>query len=124
MQSHQPHHAQLWQELNTCYRVAANRSLLDASFADDENKNNSKLAISHCYVRVLLLSSASPNQLTAGQLSTLFSALEHWCSTASLDKEIDNAMFIVDLARPFPPRLARLVQQPTEPYAVRAEVLA
>ena len=124
MQSHQAPHAQLWQELNTCYRVAANRRLLDASFADDENKNNSKLAIRNCYIRALLLSSASPNQLTAGQLSTLFNALEHWCSTASLDKEIDNAMLIVDLARPFPPRLARLVKQPTEPYAVRTEVLA
>lgn len=124
MQFYQEPHAQLWQELNTCYRVAANRRLLDASFTDDENKNTSKLAIRNCYVRALLLSSARPNQLTAGQLSVLFSALEHWCNTASLDKEIDNAMLIVDLAKPFPPRLARLVKQPAEPYAVRTEVLA
>lgn len=84
----------------------------------------SELAIRNCYVRALLLSSARPNQLTAGQLSVVFSALEHWCNTASLDKEIDNAMLIVDLAKPFPPRLARLVKQPAEPYAVRTEVLA
>jgi len=124
MQFYREPPAQLWRELNTCYRVAAYRRLLDAVFADDLNNSASKLTIRNCYMRTLLLSSARPNQLSPAQLGALFGALEHWCSKASLDKEIDNAMLIVDMARPSPPRLARLVKQAEEPYAVRTDVLA
>ena len=113
----------LWLDLNQLYLLAERANLQDTCRDDSENHARVETSIRDAYLRSVLLALATPNQLRHRQLSNVFSALELWTPTVSLEQASQADLFCVDLESNQGPCYARLLKEPAEPRCVRTEIL-
>ncbi len=113
-----------WWEFNELYRIASELEIAAHKLEDEENNSKTSLSIEDVYLRALLVACAKPNQLKHQEISSVFNALEHWTGPVTLEPELSDSLFAVDLAGDDGPQYAKLIREPQTPLALRTEVLA
>jgi len=81
-----PHN--LWKTLHTLYLIGDHFDLLNIQIEDNLLCQVSSLSIKQTYVRTLLLSASKPNQISQGDITSLYSILEQWCQYADVQTQV------------------------------------
>ena len=113
----------LWLELNQLYLLAESLHLEGARWEDSENHAQTSITTAEAYARSVLLAMSKPNQLRHNQLNAVFNALESWTPNVSIDSQVGDALFSIDLASNQGPRYTKLLEAPEAPRGVQTHVL-
>ena len=104
----------LWQELHKLFTLAESRHLENTAIADYQLLYSKKSTIQAEYTRILLLALTSPYRLRQGEVSKVYSILEHWTKYCNLSqvneyKNKKDGYFAVRLNRDAPPQSIALL---------------
>lgn len=101
----------VWLELHQLYQLALRRKLHQQPVNDSESVGRKALTIEQCYIAVLLLGSARPNQMRQNAVGKLFATLEEWSKLARLlPPQNPEALFIINPDMDCPPRYRSLIR--------------
>lgn len=109
-QIYTPSSPHTWQELNRLYAYAEMRKLHKTAVSDYQHHVTDKTTPSAEYLRLVLLTLASPYQLRQGEIYKIYTAVERWTRQLelrqlSLREEPDTrSRFLVNLDKNAPPR--------------------
>ncbi|MCZ6641762.1 MAG: hypothetical protein O7F71_09320, partial [Gammaproteobacteria bacterium] len=95
----------------------------DIKQEDSENHSETNTTIADSYLRSLLLACCKPNQLRQRHLALVFNALEVWTPQVTLDENLEEALFLVDLASDQGPQYSKLLKKPDQPRSIKSDVL-
>lgn len=97
----------IWLKLNKLYAFAEENKLHWTQITDNQHQNIKKTTISGEYIRILLLSLASPYHLRRGEVAKVYINLERWMHMPTLNKnnagESIIGDFSIDLSKDKPP---------------------
>jgi cyclic-di-GMP-binding protein len=111
MQLYCPVSEGVWLELHQLYQLALRRKLHLQPVNDSESVGGKALTIEQCYIAVLLLGSARPNQMRQNAMGKLFATLEDWSKLARLlPPQNPEALFIINPDMDCPPRYRSLIR--------------
>lgn len=111
MQLYCPVSEGVWLELHQLYQLALRRKLQLQPVNDSESVGGKALTIEQCYIAVLLLGSARPNQMRQNAMGKLFATLEDWSKLARLlPPQNPEALFIINPDMDCPPRYRSLIR--------------
>ncbi|HEX7035304.1 MAG TPA: hypothetical protein VF210_05990 [Pseudomonadales bacterium] len=113
----------LWFELNQLYRLAERLGVQDLKLEDAENTATPLTSPMSAYLRSLLLATCKPNQLRYRQLAEVFNWLEVWSPFVTLERDVTDALFAVDLESDHGPLYKHLMRDAVEPRGIRTDVL-
>lgn len=94
LQLYKPVNSNNWRELHQVYCTARLHGVLDHMVEDAEFGHCS---VEQSYIRVLLLGSSKPNQLRQDDLERLFKPATAWAAKCTLETNLSNSLFLVDL---------------------------
>lgn len=80
----------IWFDLNKLYGYAEKEKLHRIQISDVQHQYIKKTSITGEYLRILLLSLASPNRLHHGEVDHVYVNLERWMRLSKLNKVIEN----------------------------------
>ena len=113
----------LWMDLNQLYLLAERLEVHDIKQEDPENHSETNTTIADSYLRSLLLACCKPNQLRQRHLALVFNALEVWTPQVALEKNFEEALFLIDLESDQGPQYSKLLRNPDEPRSIQSDVL-
>ncbi len=88
----------IWLKLNKLYAFAEENKLQWTQITDNQHQNIKKTTISGEYIRILLLSLASPYHLRRGEVGKVYINLERWMHMPTLNKNKPGESVIGDFS--------------------------
>ncbi len=99
LQLYVPMNVHFWEQMHNLFHLAEDYELLSTNVHDPIDNQQPSTTIAQAYMRLLLLSCASPNRLRQSELEMLYVSLEHWSSDvriSTLSNKGQN-LFVVDI---------------------------
>ncbi len=108
-----------WREMHLLYLIAQRFGMLEYAVEDPE-EDSWESSIYDLYMRVLLLSTAKPNQLRQNQIHQVYEVARYWAQFASVtDAKSANGLFVLDVMTDYPPIYQSLMRRTTLPHNIR-----
>ena len=108
-----------WREMHLLYLIAQRFGMLEYMVEDPE-EGNWESSVYDLYMRVLLLSTAKPNQLRQNQIQLVYEAARYWARFAAVtDAKSASGLFVIDVMTDYPPIYQSLMRRTTLPHNIR-----
>ncbi|PIE41083.1 MAG: hypothetical protein CSA49_05225 [Gammaproteobacteria bacterium] len=113
LQLYYPAPINFWREAHLLYAIAERFKLLQTIEQDPEVSNHPATTCLDMYKRLLLLTTAKPNQLRQHQIKQVYDATAQWVKFTELSTDSEpNGLFAIDLISDTPPIYNALMRHP------------